>query len=177
METEIYDSHEKLAFRKILWSNLTMNESILVVDDEEAILKGINLNLGRKFDITLAHGSDEALKQLEEKGEFAVVVSDMRMPGMEGSGSPTPKPFAFYSPGTRISNSVVPRLCNPACFIRFSTNPAVRKSSDPPYRELLTSELAGKRNRRSNFPRGPSNPNSPKPRSRNPWPRIARNCP
>ena len=74
METEIYDSHEKLAFRKILWSNLTMNESILVVDDEEAILKGINLNLGRKFDITLAHGSDEALKQLEEKGEFAVVV-------------------------------------------------------------------------------------------------------
>ena len=51
-----------------------MNESILVVDDEEAILKGINLNLGRKFDITLAHGSDEALKQLEEKGEFAVVV-------------------------------------------------------------------------------------------------------
>ncbi|MAK26820.1 MAG: hypothetical protein CMI22_00445 [Opitutae bacterium] len=85
METEIYDSHEKLAFRKILWSNLTMNESILVVDDEEAILKGINLNLGRKFDITLAHGSDEALKQLEEKGEFAVVVSDMRMPGMDGA--------------------------------------------------------------------------------------------
>ena len=62
-----------------------MNESILVVDDEEAILKGIHLNLGRKFDITLAHGSDEALKQIEEKGEFAVVVSDMRMPGMDGA--------------------------------------------------------------------------------------------
>ena len=43
-----------------------MNECILVVDDEEAILKGINLNLGRKFDITLAHGSEEALKQLEK---------------------------------------------------------------------------------------------------------------
>ena len=62
-----------------------MNECILVVDDEEAILKGIHLNLGRKFDITLAHGSEEAIKQLEEKGEFAVVVSDMRMPGMDGA--------------------------------------------------------------------------------------------
>ena len=55
METEIYDSHEKLAFRKILWSNLTRTKASCRY---EAILR-VRPNLGRKFDITLAHGSDE----------------------------------------------------------------------------------------------------------------------
>ena len=32
-----------------------MSEKVLVVDDEELILKGIKLNLGRKFDLTLAN--------------------------------------------------------------------------------------------------------------------------
>ncbi|MBT3668023.1 MAG: response regulator [Opitutae bacterium] len=58
---------------------------VLVVDDEEAILKGIRLNLGRTFDITLATGPHEALNSFKENGPFEVVVSDMRMPGMDGA--------------------------------------------------------------------------------------------
>ena len=58
---------------------------VLVVDDEEAILKGIRLNLGRTFDITLANGPHEALTSFKENGPFEVVVSDMRMPGMDGA--------------------------------------------------------------------------------------------
>ena len=58
---------------------------VLVVDDEESILKGIRLNLGRSFDITLANGPHEALTLFKEKGPFEVVVSDMRMPGMDGA--------------------------------------------------------------------------------------------
>jgi DNA-binding NtrC family response regulator len=58
---------------------------VLVVDDEESILKGIRLNLGRSFDITLANGSQEALSIFNEEGPFEVVVSDMRMPGMDGA--------------------------------------------------------------------------------------------
>jgi len=57
---------------------------VLVVDDEESILKGIKLNLGRTFDITLANGPNEALQSVKEEGPFEVVVSDMRMPGMDG---------------------------------------------------------------------------------------------
>ena len=57
---------------------------VLVVDDEESILKGIKLNLGRTFDITLANGPNEALQAFKEEGPFEVVVSDMRMPGMDG---------------------------------------------------------------------------------------------
>ena len=63
---------------------ITMNK-VLVVDDEESILKGIRLNLGRSFDITLANGPQEALSIFKEEGPFEVVVSDMRMPGMDGA--------------------------------------------------------------------------------------------
>jgi DNA-binding NtrC family response regulator len=58
---------------------------VLIVDDEESILKGIKLNLGRTFDITLANGPNEALQAVKEEGPFEVVVSDMRMPGMDGA--------------------------------------------------------------------------------------------
>jgi DNA-binding NtrC family response regulator len=62
-----------------------MNEKVLVVDDEESILKGINLNLGRSFDITTANSPEEAFQKVNEIGPFAVIVSDMRMPGMDGA--------------------------------------------------------------------------------------------
>jgi DNA-binding NtrC family response regulator len=62
-----------------------MNHKILVVDDEESILKGIQLNLGRTFDITTAHGPEQALNEVNSSGPFSVVVSDMRMPGMDGA--------------------------------------------------------------------------------------------
>ena len=56
-----------------------------MVDDEESILKGIRLNLGRIFDITLANGPKEALQIFKDGMSFDVVVSDMRMPGMDGA--------------------------------------------------------------------------------------------
>ncbi len=58
---------------------------VLIVDDEESILKGIKLNLSRTFDISTASGPDEALKKIKEDNTFEVVVSDMRMPGMDGA--------------------------------------------------------------------------------------------
>ena len=43
---------------------------VLVVDDEESILKGIRLNLGRIFDITLANGPQEALQVFKDGTSF-----------------------------------------------------------------------------------------------------------
>ena len=74
----------KLAFVKLLWFINIMNK-VLIVDDEEAILKGIKLNLGREFSISTAKESQEALEIVREHGPFDVVVSDMRMPGMDGA--------------------------------------------------------------------------------------------
>jgi FixJ family two-component response regulator len=60
-----------------------MAEKILLVDDEPNVLDGYRRTLGREFTLETAVGGQEALA-LMEKTPYAVVVSDMRMPGMDG---------------------------------------------------------------------------------------------
>jgi CheY-like chemotaxis protein len=61
-----------------------MAEKILLVDDEPNILDGYRRILSREFVMETALGGEQAMKLAEENGPFAVVVSDMRMPGMDG---------------------------------------------------------------------------------------------
>lgn len=58
--------------------------TILMVDDDVAILNGFRRNLGRRFNLTCANGAEEALALIKEKPPFAVIVTDMRMPDMDG---------------------------------------------------------------------------------------------
>src|SRR6201999_3375578 len=62
----------------------SMAEKILLVDDDSNILDGYRRSLGREFDLDTALSGQSALVLAAEKGPFAVVVSDMRMPGMDG---------------------------------------------------------------------------------------------
>lgn len=57
---------------------------ILCVDDEINVLKAIERNLRKNFDIQIAVGPEAGLESLRDTGPFAVVVSDLRMPGMDG---------------------------------------------------------------------------------------------
>lgn len=59
-------------------------DNILFVDDEQNILDGIKRNLGRIFNVHVAPGAKDGLDILERQGPFAVIVSDMRMPVMDG---------------------------------------------------------------------------------------------
>jgi response regulator RpfG family c-di-GMP phosphodiesterase len=61
-----------------------MAEKILLVDDDSNALSGYRRILSREFHLETALDGEEALKLLAEKGPYAVVVSDMRMPGMDG---------------------------------------------------------------------------------------------
>ncbi|HKU25145.1 MAG TPA: HD domain-containing phosphohydrolase [Candidatus Sulfotelmatobacter sp.] len=61
-----------------------MPERILLVDDDRNVLDGYRRVLSREFLLETAIGSDEALPLLEKNGPYAVIVSDMRMPGMNG---------------------------------------------------------------------------------------------
>jgi YesN/AraC family two-component response regulator len=61
-----------------------MTHKILLVDDEQNILDGLKRILRNEFSIEVACGGEIALKMMETAGPFAVVVSDMRMPGMNG---------------------------------------------------------------------------------------------
>ena len=62
-----------------------MSEKILLVDDEIAILQGYQRLLHREFNTSIALGGACALAEIERSGPFAVVVSDMRMPDMDGA--------------------------------------------------------------------------------------------
>jgi YesN/AraC family two-component response regulator len=61
-----------------------MDEKILLVDDEPNVLDGYRRTLGREFTLETAVGAQEALALIGDKGPYGVVVSDMRMPGMDG---------------------------------------------------------------------------------------------
>ena len=59
-------------------------EKILFVDDEINILESITRQLRKRFTLKIADSGQEALRILKDEGPFAVIVSDMRMPGMDG---------------------------------------------------------------------------------------------
>ena len=61
-----------------------MGEKILLVDDDKNILDGYRRILSREFLLETALGGEQALKMLEDGEPYAVVVSDMRMPGIDG---------------------------------------------------------------------------------------------
>ena len=59
-------------------------QTLLFVDDEPAILDTYQRLLHRDFEIEIAVGGQLALRMLELRGPYAVIVSDMRMPEMNG---------------------------------------------------------------------------------------------
>lgn len=61
-----------------------MAEKVLLVDDDSSVLSAYRRILSREFEMETAVGGEQALKLVTENGPYAVVVSDMRMPGMDG---------------------------------------------------------------------------------------------
>lgn len=59
-------------------------EKVLFVDDEIAILEGMTRQLRKTFRVETASSGAEGLSMLKERGPYAVVVSDFRMPEMDG---------------------------------------------------------------------------------------------
>ena len=58
---------------------------VLCVDDEPKVLEGLENTLAWHYDVRLAPGGAEGMEMLQHEGPFAVVISDMRMPGMDGA--------------------------------------------------------------------------------------------
>ncbi len=61
-----------------------MSEKILFVDDEAPLLDSFRHMLHRRFDVYTALGPVQGLKILQGPETFAVVVSDLKMPSMDG---------------------------------------------------------------------------------------------
>ncbi len=64
---------------------MTIPEKILFVDDEPDLLSSFKRQFRKKAHIYTATGGQEALELMAVESEFAVIVSDMRMPNMSGA--------------------------------------------------------------------------------------------
>lgn len=78
---------------------MTTPEKVLFVDDDENLLSGMRRQLRGKFDLHTANGGQAALDLVGQEGPFAVVIADMRMPGMDG--------VAFLEKFARVSPETV----------------------------------------------------------------------
>jgi len=61
-----------------------MLDRVLFVDDEPNVLMGFRRELHGLFDVSVAAGGQAALDMIVDGAPFAVVVSDMNMPGIDG---------------------------------------------------------------------------------------------
>jgi len=73
-------------------------EKVLLVDDEINLLNGLKRQLRGRFQLLTAHSGKEALEVTQNNGPIAAVISDMRMPDMDGIA--TLEAVAKISPNT-----------------------------------------------------------------------------
>ncbi|GAA2608091.1 EAL domain-containing response regulator [Paractinoplanes durhamensis] len=66
-------------------TDLLPKPKVLLVDDDPRILAGLRRQLHQRFLVATAGSGVEALTLVAAEDDFAVVVSDMRMPGMDGA--------------------------------------------------------------------------------------------
>jgi EAL domain-containing protein (putative c-di-GMP-specific phosphodiesterase class I)/DNA-binding response OmpR family regulator len=101
---------------------------VLCVDDEIRVLEGLTLHLRRDYQVFTANSGEAALQVLEEIGGAAVIVSDMRMPGMDGAALLS-RVKQLYPATTRIlltgepGREVAETAINQAQVFRFLTKP------------------------------------------------------
>lgn len=61
-----------------------MLEKILIIDDEANVLEALKRELGAKYQVVTAISGMEGLQKNEKEGPFSVVITDYRMPKMNG---------------------------------------------------------------------------------------------
>ncbi len=65
---------------------MSARPQILCVDDEAGVLEGLALNLGRRYAVQTATSGKAALELLQRESTLpAIILSDMRMPEMDGA--------------------------------------------------------------------------------------------
>ena len=115
---------------------------VLCVDDEPFVLDGMRRALHGRYDLTIASSPDEALALMTETpDDFAVVVSDLKMPGMDGISllsrirEVAPASVRILLTGHGDLKSVMDAV-NRGSIFRFLTKPASRN-------ELMDALAAG----------------------------------
>jgi response regulator RpfG family c-di-GMP phosphodiesterase len=110
----------------------TMPELILLVDDDRQILDGYRRSLRGEFLMDTVLSGQEALDLIQTKGPYAVVISDMRMPGMDGVEllrrvkSASPETVRIMLTGNADQDSAVEAI-NEGSIFRFLNKPCEKE--------------------------------------------------
>jgi len=115
---------------------------VLLVDDDPRVLAGLRRQLHRDFRVVTAGDGVEALTLLSADGDFAVVLSDMRMPGLDGAGLlarvrvASPRSTRILLTGqTELSAAV--RAIDDGQIFRFLSKPCPPEALDKCLREAV----------------------------------------
>jgi FixJ family two-component response regulator len=109
-----------------------MPDKILFVDDEPQVLDGLKRMLYKEFEVDTAVGAELALTAIRVCGPYSVVVSDMRMPGMNGAQFLTqlrqtaPDTVRMLLTGYTDLNAAVAAV-NDGNIFRFLTKPCTKE--------------------------------------------------
>lgn len=105
-----------------------MEEKILVVDDEQNVLDGIKRHLHGKLNIITAGSGMEGLEMIKTSEPFSVVVSDYKMPQMNGVmflakvGEMAPDTVKIMLTGQADMQAIID-VINQGTIFRFLTKP------------------------------------------------------
>ncbi|MEL6446836.1 MAG: HD domain-containing phosphohydrolase [Pseudomonadota bacterium] len=105
-----------------------MNQRVLFVDDEPNVLQAIKRAIRKDFDVATAEGPEAGLALLAGEDDFAVIVSDMRMPGMSGveflraAKQLSPRSVGMMLTGNADQQTAIDAVNDGAVF-RFLTKP------------------------------------------------------
>ena len=105
-----------------------MNKKVLIVDDELNLLRSLQRNLRGKFDLTIAEGGVAGMTQILEGGPFGAIVSDLRMPEIDGlqvlglARIVTPDTFRVMLTGN-VSSHIAPAGPNQMPWFQYVSKP------------------------------------------------------
>jgi CheY-like chemotaxis protein len=124
----------------------TSRPRVICVDDEPDVLGGLAMHLRRRYDVEVATSGQAGLDLLARGQEAAVVISDMRMPGMNGAEflsrahTQHPNTTRILLTGHAEMDSAI-RAVNEGGIFRFLVKPC------PPPELLKTVEAAAEQHR------------------------------
>lgn len=121
---------------------------LLLVDDERQVLDGLALHLRRNYEVVARTSGEEALATLEREADFTAVISDLRMPGMNGVElltevrARTPETARILLTGYADVTSAIAAV-NDAAVHRFLTKPCAPAQLARALEEAVAAASAG----------------------------------